>query len=156
MPDRAAVTSSSASNAPGNTSGLSALATAGHEKVKVKQELADTRKELNQVQSSEELLNMMVPDLEKMRHEMKDMILKAKRAMTEAGIPTLQKADKDVPYWYDEDSWSSKSGCPWNSTEKRAMTPAEGFEHLADELANRDLEIRSLKAELRELKKSRT
>jgi hypothetical protein len=78
-----------------------------------------------------ELLDSMVPTLETMRSEMKNMMLASKAALLEVGVPKKQKNDKDIPYWYGECSWASAADIPWNVDAKRAMTPAEGINWLA-------------------------
>ena len=51
-----------------------------------------------------EMLDSMVLPLEKMRHEMKALLLASRSAMLGAGVPSRLKPDKDVPYWYGEHS----------------------------------------------------
>ena len=65
---------------------------------------------------------------------MKAEMVKAKKAMIEAGLPSKLKSDNETPNYYLADSWRSKSDCPWNVDAKRAMTPAEGIAHLSAEL----------------------
>ena len=90
-----------------------------------------------------EMLDGIVPPLEKMRREMKDMMLDSQRAMLEAGLPKRQKRDDDIPYYYGANSWQNQADVPWNEAEKRALTPAEGIQVLA---AQRDEERQKRKA----------
>ena len=51
---------------------------ANQQKVKVKTELANTQKELENVKDSEEMQGMIIGPLEEMRHEMKGILLATK------------------------------------------------------------------------------
>ena len=88
-PARSALASSSASNMPVRTSALSALADAENAKVKVKEELGATRKQRDETQEREELLDTMIPPLETMRHAFKTEVLNAKRALIKADLASL-------------------------------------------------------------------
>ena len=58
--------------------------------------------------------------------------------MLEVGCPKRLKSYQDpaVPFFYSVGgSWESQGQVPWNAVVKRAMTPAEGIEWLATELA---------------------
>ena len=80
-----------------------------------------------------QLLDELVPPLEQMRREMKDLMLQSQSAMLEAGLPKRWKPDRDVPYYYGANSWQQQAEVPWNEAEKRALTPAEGIQILVAE-----------------------
>ena len=88
------------------------------QRVQVKVELADTKKELENVKDSEEMQRMVIPPLEEMRRDMKTVLLATKNALLQAGVPSKQKPDTDVPFYYDADSWRSVKAVPWNEREK--------------------------------------
>ena len=82
-----------------------------------------------------EMLDLIVPTLEGMRHEMKALLLETQSAMLEAGLPKRRKPDKEIPFYYGTNSWQNQGDCPWNEAERRALTPAEGIRVL---MAQRD------------------
>ena len=134
--------------------GLSALAVL--DQSKVKQELAETQKELAVVQDSEENLNMMCwgeGGLEAMRREMKQALLHAQKALIAASVPSKLKSDKDkkVPFYYSVGGSADSQGeVPWNDAEKRAFTPAEGIEWLQHENDQLKEKLRSERAKGRD------
>ena len=88
------------------------------------------------MQESEEMLNGMVMPLEQMRRELKQAVLDTQWALLAAGCPKKLKSDRDknVPSYYSVGGSADGRGeVPWNVAEKRAMTPAEGVEWLANE-----------------------
>ena len=102
-------------------------------------EVASLRAERDAAVSRAETLDELVPPLEKMRHEMKGLLLESQSAMLEAGLPKKRKRDTDIPFYYGANSWQNQAECPWNEAEKRALTPAEAIQILA---AQRDEERR--------------
>jgi len=102
-------------------------------------------KERERTLAHAEMLDSMVLPLEKMRHEMKALLLASQSAMLDAGVPSRLKPDKDIPYWYGEHSWTKSDETPWNVEEKRAMTPGEGVAWLSGELDRARAEIKALK-----------
>ena len=99
--------------------------------------------ERDRAESHAETLDELVPPLEEMRREMKGLMLDSQRAMLEAGLPKRVKADRDVPFYYEHNSWQNQAEVPWNEAARRALTPAEGIHLLA---AQRDDEARKRKS----------
>ena len=89
--------------------------------------------ERDKARSHAEILDELVPPLEKVRHEMKGLMLESQKAMLEAGLPKKLKRDEDIPHYYGCDSWRKQAEVPWNEAEKRALTPAEGIQILVAE-----------------------
>ena len=88
-------------------------------------------KEVKKEAARAEILDDQVMPLEKMRHEMKGLMLEAQAAMLDADLPKRLKADGDIPYYYGANSWQNQGRVPWNEVERRALTPAEGIRILA-------------------------
>ena len=97
----------------------------------LKRQLDEVTGERDKAVAHAALLDQIVPPLEKVRRDMKTVILDAQAALLSAGVPSKTKPDKDVPFYYGCDSWRSKGEIPWNSEEGRAMTPSEGVLWLA-------------------------
>ena len=89
--------------------------------------------ERDKARSHAEMLDELVPPLEKVRHEMKGLMLESQKAMLEAGLPKKLKRDEDIPHYYGCNSWRKQGEVPWNEAEKRALTPAEGIQILVAE-----------------------
>ena len=92
---------------------------------------------------------MIIPDLEKMRSEMKAKLLAAKNALLDA-LPAdavKNKSDKLIPFYYGEGSWNQMSAVPWHESEKRCMTPAEGAEFLAFQRDELDIKLKAMRRE---------
>ena len=96
-------------------------------------ELAARTAERDKARSHAEMLDELVPPLEKVRHEMKGLMLESQKAMLKAGLPKKLKRDEDIPHYYGCDSWRKQAEVPWNEAEKRALTPAEGIQILVAE-----------------------
>ena len=103
------------------------------------------KKEKEDVESRVEMLDMIVSPLEVQRREMKELLLAAKNALMEAGVPTKQKSDKDIPQFYACNSWQGQANVPWNDAEKRVMRPSEGIEWLAAQVVHLKDQIYTLK-----------
>ena len=81
-------------------------------------------------------LDGLQSEVEQMRRELKQAVLDTQWALLAAGCPKKMKSDKDknVPSYYSVGGSADGRGeVPWNVKEKRAMTPAEGVEWLANE-----------------------
>jgi hypothetical protein len=107
------------------------------ERDKHSKEVARIVRERDAALARSEMLDSIVLPLETMRSEMKTLLVDAKDALLDAGVPKRQKLDKDVPYWYGQhSSWSGAVEVPWNVEAKRAMTPKEGIVWLSSELSS--------------------
>jgi hypothetical protein len=89
-------------------------------------QLAALTEERDNATSRTELLDQIVPPLEEMRREMKEVLLATKETMLSAGLPKKRKHDNEVPQWFSSGSWSSMQEVPWNEEKKRMMTPDTG------------------------------
>lgn len=55
----------------------------------------------------------MVSPLEKMRHEMKTIIIAAMDALLDAGVTSAKKHEDKIPYYYQTRSWEVYGVVPW-------------------------------------------
>ena len=99
------------------------------------------------------MLDEIVPPLEAHRHKLKELTLKAKDALIDAGVPTLQKNDTEIPFFYGCNSWASRATVPWNRSEKRVMWPSEGIQWLSKLLEEERAKVKELTKALREVSK---
>jgi len=63
-------------------------------------ELVAVRRQLSEVRSSEQRMRMGLGSIEQRRHDLKRTMLEFQGALIEAGVPTKQKSERDVPFWY--------------------------------------------------------
>ena len=117
--------------------------------LKSQQELADTRKELQIVKDSDEMASSMVSDLETMRFEAKTALLAVRNVLVECGVPSKQKPDSVIPWYWDADSWTNQGTIPWDTEAKCASTPAEGVAWLVRERNELRAERDDLKARIK-------
>ena len=112
--------------------------------------------QLANVQASEEMQGIIIPDLEKMRSEMKTKLLAVKNALLDA-LPAnavKNKSDSLIPFYYDEGSWNQMSAVPWHKPEKRCMTPAEGVTFLASHRDELEIKLKALQREFKSANQS--
>ena len=114
----------------------------------LRRELEKVTGERDKAIARADLLDELVPPLEESRRKMKEVILEAKAALLGADVPTKNKPDVSIPFYYGCDSWRSSGEIPWNDEEGRAMTPGEGVLWLAMKRDDAKAEAASLKSEV--------
>ena len=122
----------------------------------LRRELEKVTGERDKAIARADLLDELVPPLEESRRKMKEVILEAKAALLGADVPTKNKPDVSIPFYYGCDSWRSSGEIPWNDEEGRAMTPGEGVLWLAMERDDAKAEAASLKSEVDRVQSSST
>jgi hypothetical protein len=122
----------------------------------LRRELEKVTGERDKAIARADLLDELVPPLEESRRKMKEVILEAQAALLGADVPTKNKPDISIPFYYGCDSWRSSGEIPWNDEEGRAMTPGEGVLWLAMKRDDAKAEAASLKSEVDRVQSSST
>ena len=122
----------------------------------LRRELEKVTGERDKAIARADLLDELVPPLEESRRQMKEVILEAQAALLGADVPTKNKPDVSIPFYYGCDSWRSSGEIPWNDEEGRAMTPGEGVLWLAMKRDDAKAEAASLKSEVDRVQSSST
>lgn len=87
------------------------------------------KRERDEHESRSELLDSMVTPLEEQRRILQQQATEVKSELIAACIPTKRRNDANIPrelFYYCTASYTSMQEIPWNCSENRAMTLAEG------------------------------
>ena len=97
--------------------------------LEARQTLKRAERERDEHESRADLQDTIIPPLEEQRRDLQEQVTEVARQLIELDVPMKRQRISDVPFYYrglQVASDRAKLDAPWNTAEKRPMTPAEG------------------------------